>query len=66
MGQLILEFPLPNATLEDERVIISLGNGVSMSSGIPSWVKEIKQTKLQVILEIEGDPPHAYTSKSSI
>lgn len=68
MTQLILEFPLSDGsvTVEDERLLVELGNGVRLTSSVPGWVQDITKVKLQVIMETTGSPPDATTEPAPI
>ena len=64
MGTLIIEFKLQDEAVDFQvdaeknvRVSVELGNGVVMSSPLPAWVKNVEETKLQLVMEVEGSPP---------
>lgn len=63
MPSVILEFALAreDVRLHTDRVTVELGNGVRLTTGIPTWVKGINGAKLQIVLDIEGGPPNANT-----
>ena len=65
MSSVILEFDLPreDVRLHEDRVTVELGNGVRLTTGIPTWVKGINAAKLQIVLDIEGGPPDANTEQ---
>ena len=59
MSQLILEFPLDRSdvVLHTDTIQVELGNGVRLTTGIPEWVKGINTATLQIVLDIDGEPP---------
>lgn len=61
MSSVILEFPLAreDVRLHTDKVTVELGNGVRLTTGIPTWVKAVNAAKLQIVLDIEGGPPDA-------
>ena len=65
MSSVILEFDLPreDVRLHEDRVTVELGNGVRLTTGIPTWVKGINAAKPQIVLDIEGGPPDANTEQ---
>jgi hypothetical protein len=68
MSQVKFEFQLGRdaADLQDGFVRVSLGNGVSLTTSIPKWVKGINDVRLDIVMDIEGSPPDADTRSTPI
>ena len=68
MSQLIMEFPLDgrNIVLSDGALTVHLGNGVTLKTDAPEWIKWIHSAKLQLIMEVEGSPTDAKPGSASI
>ena len=58
MSKLILEFPLPEGavTVKDLALRAELGNGCTLISSVPAWVKSVSTAVLRLEMEIEGSP----------
>jgi hypothetical protein len=68
MSSVILEFPLEreDVILYTDKITVELGNGVRLTTGIPTWVKAVNTAKLQIVLDIEGGPPDADTKPAPV
>lgn len=58
MSTVILEYFLPDgaALIVKDSLVLDLGNGVTLRSSLPTWVKVIHKATLKIELEIEGSP----------
>jgi hypothetical protein len=61
MSQLILEFPLESdaVSTSGEEIRVELGNGVRLTSTVPTWIGIINSAKLSLVMEVTGSPPDA-------
>lgn len=68
MTQLFLDFPLPrgSATVRDEKIIVDLGNGVTLTTEAPPWIKSVYTATLRVALTVEGCPPDAIVNGAPV
>ena len=68
MSQLTLQFPLLSSDLSIDggKLTVDLGNGVTLRTSIPDWVKDIKAGELILIMEVEGSPPDAKSRETPI
>lgn len=70
MSQVIFEFNLGLEAIdiddseEPHKLMIELGNGVRLTTSAPSWLGNVTEIKLQIVLETDGSPPHAITGQT--
>jgi len=63
-----MEFPLePDAvTLVDGQLRVELGNGVRLTTSAPNWIKTIIWAKMQLVIDVEENPPNAKPDATSV
>jgi len=65
MSQVILAYPMSIDDLDldkgtdPHKLSIELGNGVRLTTSLPSWVGDITEVTIHIILEVNGSPPDA-------
>lgn len=59
MTEIALKYPLAPAAakLVGGKLVVELGNGVTITSAAPDWFEAIESIEMQFHLKVKGSPP---------
>lgn len=59
MTEVTLKFPLAQsaARLTEDKLVVDLGNGVTITSTAPDWFEAVESIEMHFYLKVKGSPP---------